>query len=58
MRKHGGTLEGRNCPDGGACFEMWLPARPGAQRGTASGAGCPVASSFGDEPVGAPAEAS
>ena len=23
---HGGTLEARNCADGGACFEFWLPA--------------------------------
>lgn len=28
VRQHGGTLQGRNCPDGGACFELWLPARP------------------------------
>jgi signal transduction histidine kinase len=26
VRRHGGTLEARNCADGGACFEFWLPA--------------------------------
>jgi len=28
VRQHGGTLEARNCDDGGACFEFWLPALP------------------------------
>ena len=26
VRQHGGTLAARNHPDGGACFEFWLPA--------------------------------
>jgi signal transduction histidine kinase len=26
VRQHGGRLEARNCADGGACFEFWLPA--------------------------------
>ena len=28
VRQHGGTLEARNCDDGGACFEFCLPALP------------------------------
>jgi signal transduction histidine kinase len=28
VSRHGGTLEAGNRPDGGACFELWLPAAP------------------------------
>lgn len=28
IREHGGTLQARNLPDGGAAFAIWLPLRP------------------------------
>jgi signal transduction histidine kinase len=43
VRKHGGNLEGRNCRGGGACFEMWLPARSGQEASAGTGGSCPGA---------------
>ena len=33
-RRHGGTLEAANCPDGGAVFTLWLPPAPEAAGGS------------------------
>jgi two-component system, NtrC family, sensor histidine kinase HydH len=38
VTEHGGTIEGENAPEGGACFIMHLPALSGDQRVIASAA--------------------
>jgi signal transduction histidine kinase len=35
-RRHGGTLEAANRPDGGAVFTLWLPCAPEAEVGAAA----------------------